>query len=868
MDRSPLLRYPSSRMFELLRRLFARRPSLDLDEDSVVEERWHTDFSRPRGSRFADEETESYRAHVDGGLRLSLAREGVYAWTADPLYRYRDLAIEATIRFPDAAPGDESVEGPNPDARAGTMALGILFRYINEGTFYAALLSDGGLVRVDAVVNGTPIPILGWTETAAMQDSRTDARAADEDERRTHTLRVIAQDTSVTVVVDDEWVAECADDTIQAAGKVAFAAQNWRAPVPCRGVLESLEIESRQIEVEILRARWNEYIPIPPERHVGLARTWYAMGQYVNALIELRKVWRLREPGYDDLLIGAQASLAQGMLSEAEDLARRALDSRPDDGLAIAELAGALHLQGKSRELAELLDRSPEATEGSAFLLNLRGHLLDEEGDYLGAAASYCRAAALDPAQGLYRLNEGNDLDRSGDPGAAIEAWIAAARAFLDAEEYDDLEALVPLLLSRAGDDARVRAIAGKYRYAVGDADGAESLLGGLCADATDDPAVWYLAGMIDASRGRRDEATERFARALELSPEYPLFAFRLAESLYLAGKECAGEIARALALDGENGWAHNLAAIHALDRGDLPAALEAIARSRALLPAEFPVLQNEAEILRRSGRIREALAMLDPESPSAAEAAKVAGPEAIHAGANLLAADGLFEDAEEWYRRAARARPFDAGILTDRAANCLEIDLLSEADDLLARVLDREPSARAYRLVSVLAARKGEYPRAELALEQGLAEFPGDADLLRDLASFLLLTRKPERARDVAKRAEDGGNPSLAREIAARVEDALTDRIDCAECGREWRVPKGAPARPIGTLHAEPPDELPAGTCPACGKTYCIACARRALDEDGRFRCLSCGSALKLGDPRVSWLIGEWQSASTRAPS
>jgi hypothetical protein len=57
------------------------------------------------------------------------------------------------------------------------------------------------------------------------------------------------------------------------------------------------------------------------------------------------------------------------------------------------------------------------------------------------------------------------------------------------------------------------------------------------------------------------------------------------------------------------------------------------------------------------------------------------------------------------------------------------------------------------------------------------------------------------------------------------------------------------------------PPDDLPAGSCPECGKTYCIGCAKEHLDESGRFLCSECGKSLKLIDEGLKKLVYDWAS-------
>jgi len=849
-------------MFSFFKRLFGTAQEEIRDPESIVQEFWHADFHKSETARFADERGESYSARLDArGLSLSFEKKNVYAWTIDPLYRYRDFVLEALVEFPDRTDAAASRPGENnpPLFRAGSMAAGFLFRYLSETTFYSLLVSDRGMVRMDVLVNGTPIPVLGWTETR--QASGAD-RETDEDEENTPyrrnpdvwSLRVIARGTSFTVILNDIWVAECTDDTIQAAGKIAFAGQNWAITDRAETRLAALALDSRPMEVETIYARWNQYMKITPEAHLNLARTWYAMGKYVPAIIELKRAWKNREPGTGELLLSAQVYLAQRLLPEAETQVRKALALDQSHEEASAELGGILYLQNRFVELDDLLKTLSEETVGSSsFLSNLQGHLCHWKGDHRAAAEAYHRAAVLTPDQGLFSLHEGKEWADAGRQDAAVEAWLEAARIFLSAEEYDDLEELIPLLRSAAEDDIRVQAAAGKYWYATGRTAEAQTALGRAVAEDTADSGVWYLYGMILSGQGRTGNAIEAYRKAVALEGGYGPYNFRLAEALFFAGEECGDEIARALETDTDNGWAYNLAALKAIKEKNAALAETYIREARHLLAQELPVLVNFAEIMRMQGKLDEVLPLLDTDDP-----------EALRAGANLLVEAGRHEEAEDWYLKALRRRPFDAELLTDRAANCLELDFLNEADDLLGRALDIKPSPRIYRLIGFLALRKGEYSRSEVALQQGLSEFPSDADLLYDLTAQYVSTRRLAKAAEAVQKLIAVEDSERTRSLEADITETGTTKVSCSVCGLAWRVPKDIPAQ--GSLHltAEPPDDLPAGTCPTCGDVYCIKCAKETLGADGRFRCRRCAVPLKLIDPNIVWLLNRWQAGET----
>ncbi len=872
-------------MFTFLKRLLRLTKADDIDTELEIEESWQTDFSGKGDARFVEEEGEFYATRLtDSGLVLSLSKKNVYAWSVDPLYRYRDLVLEGLIEFPNdntgepvadtlapaadtAVPATEEspamlptvapVQEPDSATRAGSSAAGFLFRYLTDSTFYSVLVSDRGMVRMDVVVNGTPIAILGWTETRRGNPD-LDVGALDADAApylksdRVFSLRIIARGTSFTIIVNDAWVAECVDDTIQAAGKIAFAAQNWDGTRESSATLSGMAIDSAPLEVEAMYARWNQFLPIAAGAHASLAHTLYAMGKYVPAIIELKHAWKSRDPDVEELLLSGQAYLAQRLFAEAEERVREALALDAANPAAVADLGGILYLQNRFDELEKLLATvSREAIENAAFLSNLEGHLLAWKGLHAEAAGAYLRAAERAETQGLFFLHAGIEYDATGLKDEAIAAWLEAARVFLAANEYGDLADAVDRLLEVEGDEARVLGIAGKYHYGVGDEKKAEGFLARAVAQGTADSAVWYLHGMILASKEKPAKAIDAFRKACELEDGYGLYHFRLAETLYNAGKDCSAELERALETGSDNGWAWNLAALKALSRGDLDGAERNALRARKLLPGELAPLVNHAEILRQKGRLDEALSLFDPDDP-----------DSLHAQANLLVEDGRHEEAEEVYLKALRHSPFDAGLLTDRAANCLELDLLSEADDLLGRAIDIESTPRIYRLIAFLSGRKGEYARAEVALQRGLAEFPEATDLLYELASVYHATGKREKAAETAKKLQELDDSPRSRELVEEIAESSTFRIDCSVCGRHWRVPKDIPAQGSLRLTAEPPDDQPAGTCPKCQANYCIGCAKENLGDDGRFRCRKCGEPLKLINQGIIWTLSRWQES------
>jgi len=78
---------------------------------------------------------------------------------------------------------------------------------------------------------------------------------------------------------------------------------------------------------------------------------------------------------------------------------------------------------------------------------------------------------------------------------------------------------------------------------------------------------------------------------------------------------------------------------------------------------------------------------------------------------------------------------------------------------------------------------------------------------------------------------------------------------LHCDSCAREWTAPRDIPDQPALKLRGEVPDDAPAGRCPACGRIFCVSCARPFLKE-GRFLCRDCGERLDLKDDHLRYIL------------
>ncbi len=819
-------------MFKFLRNLFAKK-TVEADPDGIVRERWAAEFPNRDRARFEELEEDRYDAALSpDGLSLSIRDRDLFAWSEAPEAAYDDFVLRASVRF---------------DEDNGRSAAGFIVRKTGDRDFAYVLVSNAGYVRVDAVFNGEPHPVVAWTETPAPVGPDFE-------------LVVVARGSRYLVFVDGLWACEAEDETVR-SGSIAFAGQNYGERDEATFFLESLVVESRPVDVEALYFRYGQAMPVDPAQRVRLAASYFASGNPLAAAIELRKAERDAPPDAETSFLRAECALALGLHDEAEEALAACLRAEPAHARALEERANLHYLRGRFLELRDELEADPGRVRSSPRLSNLLGHAWSNLGRHDAAADWYAKAAALEPDMPIFALNEARSRELAGDPSGAAAAFRAAARGFYDQEDFQDLAECLERLEELEPDDPGTKAVRAKVAFSEGRRDEAVAIIEGLFASGYRDPSLSYLHGIALSGRGRRTDALARFREAVEGDPDEQLYRFRLAEALFLSGEDPAAELSKALELKPDDGWTRNLQGQVLMASGDLDGAKSAIESARRALPDEPAPAINLSEVLSRLGRVEDALAELD-EFPD--------DPACVNQCGNVLAAAGRFEEAMADYERAVRLAkdlvpPADeADYLANFAETCIRLERWTDAEEALARAYELSPNAAVLRLLGDVAALYGEYVRAETAYRSAIDLDPKDAAAREALARNYLTRRLYDKAGQVGKELS-----ALDPERGARFEtdllDATTDKLSCDSCAREWRVPKVLPPQNSNSIMAMPPDESPAGACPSCGKVFCIACRKDALVDD-RFTCPDCQIPLKLSDDRLRWLVRDFLKRAAEA--
>ena len=865
------------RKLQLLRSLLSR-PKIEPDE--IIEEKWTADFSKEKHARFDIKSESSYDANLQKNLfqpgfslALALKKEGCLAWVEAPEHRYRDLAFSGSIRI---------------DARGGYGAGGIFFRVVDGGTYYSLLISSKGYFRLDLVRNGTPFPLIGWTELPLSSGAML---APDE----AVDFSVIAYGSHIVILLRGRWAAEINDSSIS-EGTLCFAASSYESGDPSYRVireaedisytmeafLDSLELDSRITEVSALYDKWHDSQDIDPKARINLAETFAAIEQYNAAMVQLGKAWT--SPGHrktqSELLFMGKLNMQLGLLTDAENYISQCFQMDVDSVKgkeAMTEMAKILYASERFKELFEYCSEAVKIIPDDPVIWTFQGHAHWSLNKYKSAALAYDKSFELDSENGIPAKNAANVYDVMGHKREALLRYLQAGRAFLKTGNYTDLGLLVPKLLSLGEDNWEARGLAGKWAFAVEDwkmADEEFSLAEKLRKNKRPKPprdgAQAFLEALLLIRFGKRNDALPLLEEAVSLEKNYALFHFRLAETMFLLednpySERMVNELNEALALlekdsnisDGLDGWINNFAAQVALRKEDLNTAAIHLEKAAKIL-GDLPAVQvNRGVLYFLRGSLDEALEILTVESRD--------DPDGIMANCagNLLVRSGRFEEADVRYTRALAAAPDNIEFICNRVTCLLELGLYGESDTLLARAHTISPSPNLLEMISYVAVKKGEYSRAEQACRSALEMDPNHHPSLLSLGWVLLTQGKHKETEEIIERLDKlklkGDTAKSREELRVRLEELVYQVINCTLCERQWKVPKDPPAIQSIRLFAMPPDHLPAGSCPGCGKTYCIGCAKNNLDPKGRFICSFCSQTLKLINDGLKGIIHKW---------
>jgi tetratricopeptide (TPR) repeat protein len=246
---------------------------------------------------------------------------------------------------------------------------------------------------------------------------------------------------------------------------------------------------------------------------------------------------------------------------------------------------------------------------------------LHQAGDLEAAVAAYRGVLDLEPGNAAARSNLGAALAALGRYEEAVEAYRAAlavvpdpgirhnlALAYYKSGDVSRAAQELETLSEAKPSDPRVTLLLADCRFRLGQLDAVEGLLRPAAAGDPDNRAVLYLLSVALAQNGKVEESRPLVERLLEGGDSAETH-FVLGSVAFAAGNmpEALQELARALALNPALPSLRSYYGRALLFTGDADAALEAFEETLTDDPNDYDAHYSLASILASRGRVEEA---------------------------------------------------------------------------------------------------------------------------------------------------------------------------------------------------------------------------------------------------------------------
>jgi len=240
-------------------------------------------------------------------------------------------------------------------------------------------------------------------------------------------------------------------------------------------------------------------------------------------------------------------------------------------------------------------------------------------------------------------------------PGLRADFYTTLGDAWENSKQPEKAAAAYTQALQRDG--ASLAALHGLARSQekMGDDAASAATLERALHVAPMEPNTWYQYALLDAQRGRRDDALVKLNKALGLSPDLTEGYFNLANLLVQTGRpqEASPALARALAIDPYDAASYDLSGQVLAMRGNLPESLYDFEKAVRLRPGYPPYLYDYGLALVQAGRYDDAKVQMQAAlqlNAHYAEAHEILGA--------LYVREKQTELAISEYRQAIEAKP------------------------------------------------------------------------------------------------------------------------------------------------------------------------------------------------------------------
>lgn len=502
--------------------------------------------------------------------------------------------------------------------------------------------------------------------------------------------------------------------------------------------------------------------------HFERATRYFAEGEPVSAVIELKNALQIRPDHVPSLVLIGEIYLDQGLGDAAEASFRRSLDHGADPSRVRVLLGRSLLAQRKSRELLEEVtaDGLDPNAKAEIFALRAGAHLLFSNVD--DAVRELEAAARVAPSVLSTRL-----------------VWTSV---FIHRRQLDQADAYAERLL----------------------------------VDAPRVSGAWKAAGTVSHARGRFEEALTRYSRAVELDPRNgDARLARLSILIELARDDQSAEdllyfaehypnepranYLRALKLargGDELGARTELSRTTyflstfddgVLQRQDVPLlvigamahfglgqfeqSIQYANQYLSLRPEDVTVRRLLGDALIRTGQFSDAIDTLQPaleESPD--------DPLLLSLAATAHGRAGDFEEASNLLERALQVRSSDVELRTRHAAMRISAGSIAEGIDVLTQLVDEDPARSSAGLALVISLlRKDEFANAAEVAQTLLTSHPDNPVIMNVLGVSHYLAGEYEQAEAQFQACLAASPGFLPAAINAGKTELALDRVDAA---------------------------------------------------------------------------------------
>jgi tetratricopeptide (TPR) repeat protein len=510
--------------------------------DNPSEDKLIVDFNKTKKSPFDIKSESSYNAYLsNGSLLLGLKKTNCIAWVDIPDYEYQDHVIEAKFRL---------------DSLGGYAAAGVIFRIMDEDSYYLALVSSKGYFRLDVVKDSSPKTLIAWTEIPDFDGINA-------------SLSIITYGTFIISLVNDKWLGEVSDNTVR-YGCLGFALASYSEndeqgeeqatenksdeKIVCKAYLDYLSVDSRVKSIEDNFNKWTDDLNINANSRLRLAETFAVMDEPVKALDQINRAWKRRDEAIKsatatysevrtrkELLLAARMSFQLGQYNEANEYVDLILEQDQDSiegKLACSNKIKILHELNKFSELKEFAKKHHQKIEKDIDFFTLIAHCYWQLNEYKNSAEAWSKAYKINKDKGVYAVNAANAYELAENKNEALAYYIEAGKIFLNQDNNPELAAMMPKLALLGEKNWEARALVGKWAFSIEDYeksaqefDAADKLRRSLKPQPKADPALFYLWGLVYYINGKNQQAINLLEKAVKRETNYKLFRLKLDEN-------------------------------------------------------------------------------------------------------------------------------------------------------------------------------------------------------------------------------------------------------------------------------------------------------------------------------------------------